>query len=197
MAEGLSEEAIASWRVRNACKRCGNIRGLEDITVPNKGAFDGTSHLAFSDVSMDQLDNLSTMRIKITSKTHPFQVGIDIFVGRTGNTICPVTAMLEFLVARGAKSGPLFVFQDGRPLTRSRFVDKARNIPFKAGVDSFPYSGHSFRSGAATTAARQGVGDATIKMLGRWKTDAYQLYIKMPREQQAAISKKLVHGMDP
>ena len=40
------------------------------------------------------------------------------------------------------------------------------------GVDQSAYSGHSFRSGAATTAASQGIGDATIKMLGRCKSNA-------------------------
>jgi site-specific recombinase XerD len=70
-------------------------------------------------------------------------------------------------------------------------VEEIRSTLSQAGVDSKPYSGHSFRSGAATTAARQGVGDATIKMLGRWKSSAYQLYVQTPREQLAAISRKL------
>ena len=35
-----------------------------------------------------------------------------------------------------------------------------------AGIDCKAYSGHSFRSGAATTAAKLGIPDATIKMLG-------------------------------
>ncbi len=61
----------------------------------------------------------------------------------------------------------------------------------RAGVNSDRYSGHNFRSGAATAAAERGVEDATIKMLGRWKSSAYQLYIRTPREQLAAISKKL------
>lgn len=64
--------------------------------------------------------------------------------------------------------------------------DKIENIPFvwvlmclSAGqtahwIDSSKYSGHSFRSGAATTAAKRGLGDATIEMLGRWQSNAYQ-----------------------
>jgi len=56
-----------------------------------------------------------------------------------------------------------------------------------AGVDGTSYSGHSFHSGVATAAAKAGVEDSTIKMLGRWKSDAYQVYIKIPRHHLAAV----------
>ena len=52
-----------------------------------------------------------------------------------------------------------------------------------AGINCAPYSGHSSRSGAATTAAKQGISDATIKTLGRWQSNA--------RHQLAAISQRL------
>ncbi len=64
----------------------------------------------------------------------------------------------------------------------------------RAGVDSRLFSGHSFWSGAATTAAaKRGMGDATIKLLGRWKSNTYQLYIKTPREQLAVPSANIHH----
>ncbi len=50
-----------------------------------------------------------------------------------------------------------------------------------AGVDAARYTGHSFRIGAATTAAANGVNDATIQILGRWKSDCYTRYIRTPR----------------
>ena len=62
--------------------------------------------------------------------------------------------------------------------------------------DSSQYSGHSFRSGAATTAVERGVGDATIQMLEQWKSDAYRAYIKTPRVQLAKVSRILAKG-DP
>ncbi len=95
-----------------------------------------------------------------------------MFVGKTGEPLCPVTALVDYLVKRKAGLGPLFIFQDGRPLTRKRFVENVRAALTSTGVDSTPYPGHSFRSRAATTAASRGIGDATIKILGKWKSEA-------------------------
>ena len=142
------------------------------------------------------MEKPSSLRIRIkASKTDPFRQGVDIFMGRTGNELCTVVATLAYMVQRGPGPGPLFKFQDGKPLTRQRFVARVREALTSAGVDSSAYSGHSFRSGAATTAAKCGVSDAVIKMLGRWKSSAYQLYIKTPRDQLAKISMELVKNM--
>ena len=73
------------------------------------------------------------------------------------------------------------MFQDRKPLTRSRFVVEVKKALDRSGVDSSRYSGHSFRSGAATTAVKRGLGNAAIQMLGRLKSEAYQAY-KRPRE---------------
>ena len=162
---------------------------LGEITVPTDTGFDEGAHLTFNDISVDCIENPQVIRVRIkASKTDPFRVGADIFMGRTDNDLCPVAAVLAF---RGPGPGPLFRFSDGKPLTRSRLVAKLKESIQTAGVNCAPYSGHSFRSGAATTAARQGIGDATIKTLGRWKSSAYQLYIKTPREQLAAVSRAL------
>ena len=60
---------------------------------------------------------------------------------------------------RGKKTGPLFVFKDGRPLTRQRFVAAVRDALSQAGIAANSYAGHSFRIGAATTAASRGLED--------------------------------------
>ena len=66
------------------------------------------------------------VRVKLkASKTDPFRVGVDMFVGKTGGPLCPVTDMVDYLVARRAGPDPIFIFQDGRPLTRTRFVEKS------------------------------------------------------------------------
>ena len=54
-----------------------------------------------------------------------------------------------------------------------------------AGVEASNFNGHSFRIGAASTAAANGMEDSLIKTLGRWESDAYLRYIKIPREELA------------
>ena len=145
------------------------------------------------DVQVDNLANPQTIQVKIkASKTDPFRQGMLVYVGRTNKPLCPVSALLGYMVMRGKGPGPLFIFQDGKPLSRPRCVTEIKRALSAAGIDPKPYSGHSFRIGAAMTAAKQGVEDSTIKMLGRWKSSAYQRYIKTPREQLASISKKVV-----
>ena len=44
----------------------------------------------------------------------------------------------------------------------------------------------------ATTANVKGISDVNIKMLGRWKSNAYQQYVQTSQEQLANLSKQLV-----
>ena len=146
-------------------------------------------HLNCDDVSVDSITNPQMLKIRMkSSKTDPFRTGIDIFIGWIDCPLCPVAAMLTYLSYRKSSPGPIFKFKDGRPLTHSKFVEAVKRALEIAWVDSSQYTGHSFKSGAATTAASQGIGDSTIMMLGRWRCSTYQRYIGMPREQLAAIS---------
>ena len=62
----------------------------------------------------------------------------------------------------------------------------------RAGIDEKLYSGHSFRIGAATTAARGGIQDSLIKVLGRWQSAAYQIYIRTPPEVLRGVARQLL-----
>ncbi len=188
--EGNQADCGMLWA---ACTMCffGFFRSGE-ITVPSAGSFCPKTHLTFEDVTVDSRQAPTLLRIRLkTSKTDFFRVGVDVFIGKTDNELCPVAAVLAFMVSRGNGPGPFFRFQDGSPLTRPRLVAEVKRTLEKAGMDSRAYSGHSFRSGAA---ARQGVEDSTIKMLGRWRSSAYQLYVRTLREQLAAFSKELAGG---
>ena len=131
--------------------------------------------LTAQDMAVDNRANPSMVRIHLKhSKTDPFRHGVDIYLGRTDRDLCPVTALLAFLAIRPAVEGPLFVFSDGSPLTRDKLVDAVRQALGRAGISAAGYSGHSFRIGAAPTAAQAGLEDSVIKMLGQWESAAYQ-----------------------
>ena len=121
--------------------------------------FDPSTHLEVSDVQTDALVDPTCFKIHIKcSKTDPFRVGCDIYMGHSNDVICPVVAIATFLALRGASHGPLFCYSDGRPLTRQLLSSTVQSMLHAAGY-SGSYSGHSFRIGAATTAASKGIPD--------------------------------------
>ena len=90
-----------------------------EFTVPSLQGFDPEVHLTIKDIAIDKIVEPSLVRVTIKqSKTDPFRQGIHLFLGATEHTVCPVKALLPYLVLRGRKDGPLFITAKGTPLTR-------------------------------------------------------------------------------
>lgn len=98
----------------------------------------------------------------------------------------------DFSLHQRLPHGPLFIFKDGAPLSRPLLVTHLREVLAKAGIDTAHYSGHSFRIGAASTAAEAGFSDSFIQTLGRWKSSAFMAYLRTPIHDLAAASTRLV-----
>ena len=131
------------------------------------------------------------MRVRIKgSKNDPFRKGCFIHIGVGRRPLCAVRAVMNYLALRRDAPGPLFLLQNGQPLSRNILTDWLRQIMASARVPG-NFSSHSFRIGAATVAARNGVPDHLIQSMGRWSSNAYQLYIRTPAEALAALSFKL------
>ena len=93
-----------------------------EITIPTLNSYDPSTHLGYSDISVDNPSNPTIMKVRLKcSKTDPFRHGVDVHVGRTGQALCPVAALLNYLAIRGKEQGLLFHFSDGSPLTKSKF----------------------------------------------------------------------------
>ena len=166
-----------------------------EFTLTAGQDFDPSSALTVQDVSVDYHTNPSMVRLHLKqSKTDPFRHGVDVFLGRTNMVICPVAALLAYVAVRPSMAGPLFIYKDGTPLTRERLVVAVRHALERLGHVASQYSGHSFRIGAATTAAQAGLEDSVVKMMGRWESSAYLRYICTPRDSLATISVHLARA---
>ena len=183
-------ENVMLWA---ACCTCffGFLR-LGEITVPTQTDYDSSTHLSYGDIMFDSKASPTFVQVNIkASKTDPFRKGVAICMGRTNNDLCPVAALAAYITLRGSGEGPLFMLKNQTPLTRDRFVKMTRDKLSTAGIEASHYSGHSFRIGAATTTSAYGVEDSLIQTLGRWKSAAYLLYIRVPREKLANLSSLL------
>lgn len=95
------------------------------------------------------------------------------------NVLCPVTAMFNYLSVSKHRSGPLFQFPCGTPVSYYYFSSSLKSLLLFIGLNPDVYKGHSFRIGAATSAAAKGISSSVIQSMGRWKSNAVKNYIRM------------------
>ena len=74
---------------------------------------------------------------------------------------------------------------------RSDLVGAVQTALAQAGLATQNYTGHSFRIGAATTAAAVGLEDSVIRSLGRWRSSCYNRYVQLPAAELANFSRLL------
>ena len=99
-----------------------------EITVPTTSAFDAATHLSWGDVAIDVTGMALRVFLK-RSKTDQYGRGTEVFLGATGNDLCPVEAVRAYVANRGAAPGAFFCAEGGAPLTKARFVELVRGRP--------------------------------------------------------------------
>ena len=158
----------------------GFLRAAEFTCQHN--TFSPQDNISVSSVSLDKHPVPDTVFIRISkSKTDQFFKGCSIVLARSDCAICPVAALMSYLRTRGSDSGPLFRFADKSPLTRDKLNSRLHRLITAADWQG-RYTLHSFCIGAATTAASLGFPDYLSKALGRWSSEACQVYIRLPQQ---------------
>ena len=112
---------------------------------------------------------------KHNSSGRPFQITLK---SQPAAPFCPILAYQSYATLRGSSAGPLFLDENRHAVTRQLFTKWLKASLSMCGLNSASYKGHSFRIGAATWAAEQGLSDAQIRHLGRWKSNAFRKYIR-------------------
>ena len=169
------------WAI--ACMCFFGFLRMGEVVVPSAAAYDPDVHLSEADVKVDSRSKPSYIEVWIkASKTDVFRKGVTVYLGATGNDLCPVAAVLSYMVSSlksaAKESCPFFRFSNNQPLTREKFVKELQSALQLRGI---AYTGHSFCIGAATTAATCGIPDSLTKTLGRWESAAYTVYICTPQ----------------
>ena len=135
-----SQEKIMLWAAFLTCffgffqsgEICSEATGGKELAE--------TPDLSVDRVEIDNIRDPSMIRLHLCrSKTDPFREGTTINLPRTGDDLCPVAALLSWLVYRGPSPGPLFRTQSGAPLTRPMQTrDRAEKGSEQAGARSVP-----------------------------------------------------------
>ena len=80
--------------------------------MPSVKEYYAEGHLSQGDVLLDNITRPTAVHVRIkTSKTDPFRKGVSVYLGQTGNEMCPVAAMTAYLAVRGTSLGPFIIFK--------------------------------------------------------------------------------------
>ena len=130
--------------------------------------------LAYEDMTLSQQE-ASFMLRSYKHSTEPCRV---VIAACASSPHCPVRAIMEYCQMRGSYKGPLFTLGPASVFSADISRQYLRRTLNFCGLDTTRFKGHSFRIGAASDAAQLGYSDAQIRLMGRWRSDAFRRYIR-------------------
>ena len=165
-----------------------DIKKLRDrsiILIGFSGGFRRNEIVSLNYSDLDFVEEGLKVQIR-RSKTDQFGEGsIKALPYFDSSKYCPVISLKNWIEISKIESGPLFRrFIKGSKLSEKRLTDQTVALLIKeylklAGIDSKNYSGHSLRSGFATSAAESGAEESSIMaMTGHKSTEMVRRYIK-------------------
>jgi len=165
-----------------------DIKKLRDRSIILIGFSGGFRRNEIVSLDYDDLDFVEEgLKIQIRrSKTDQFGEGLVKALPYFDNSkYCPVISLKNWIEISRINSGPLFKrFLKGSKLSENRLTDQTVALLIKkylrlAGIDNKNYSGHSLRSGFATSAAESGAEERSIMaMTGHKSPEMVRRYIK-------------------
>ena len=178
IASALSIQFFGCLRASELCSN------LDQALVPTR-----------SDISFYSRDGAPVMLYRCrSSKTASH--GFTLHLGCSGAPVCAVCITHHYISSHPAHpSQPLFQFTSGHLLTYHIYNASIKNLVRAIGLDPASYSSHSIRAGAATQAAESGLDSDSIKRLGRWRSQAYSVYLRPPPDSFADFAPALASSI--
>jgi len=164
------------------------IKKFRDRSIILIGFSGGFRRNEIVSLDYDDLDFVAEgLKIKLKrSKTDQFGEGLVKGLPYFDNTqYCPVLSLKNWIEVSNITSGPVFRrLSKGSKILENRLTDQTVALIIKkylklAGIDNKNYSGHSLRSGFATSAAESGAEERSIMaMTGHKSPEMVRRYIK-------------------
>jgi hypothetical protein len=160
---------------------------LKEVTYSNvRGNLKRTEAIFTSDVSLQENETnrlaILTLRGGKTAKPGELQ---QIKLASQPSTLCPVMAVRRRLTEARGHDTSLFGYSfEGKRnhLTRQIVISKIRSISQEENFAGI--TGHSLRVGGASLRHALGIPIKQICKLGRWKSEAYKVYLKPYTEEE-------------
>jgi hypothetical protein len=183
------------WRAALSFGMSAMARAVEfALDAGRAEAFDPTQHMVASDVAEVVRDGAVHCAVRMRKRKNLTVLrGKDQRVliaagGRYFDSAALLRAWLRRRRAAGiADSRPLFCHAGGAPVTTAEVRAMVKAVMAAAGRDPSLFGGHSLRIGGATAALAAGVPPNLIRLMGRWKSDVYELYCRMSVEAALGV----------
>lgn len=170
---------------------------IHELLCQIESEFDPDFALLTGDVKIlpsrdDKMTRILEVKLK-SPKENRSGKAVIIEIYETKGTLCPVKAFERWAAKVVHTTGlPLFRGDTGTPLTGAKLNRWLHGrlegyVDFKKGT----FTSHSFRIGLATTMATMGFNKDDIKEAGRWSSNAYKVYMKLPHVKRARIAKMI------
>ena len=139
------------------------------------GPINNENNIAYNQITLDN----RKVNIKFVKYKHATGLPFNLTIPAAAiKTYCPVHCLQQFVKLRGIGMGPLFSYGSNTPVSRNRFATVLQSCLSFSKLDTNLYKNHSFRIGMACHCTNIGISDSKIRLLGRWKSDAFKSYIR-------------------
>jgi hypothetical protein len=103
---------------------------LGELIPASDKADDASRHMQLSNLAADCPHHPTVLSIHLRQvKTDQLGRGATIYICRSDSDLCPVTALLAWVAARGQQPGQLFRWRDGSPLYQAMGNPEATGGP--------------------------------------------------------------------
>ncbi|KAF5382385.1 hypothetical protein D9757_009774 [Collybiopsis confluens] len=153
-----------------------------EVSVRSRPSFSPNSSITRADAHL-LVDSLGKEYIRLDlpkAKTAEPGRSQSVFLP-TGGDLCPAAALINLeRVVPASGRDPLFSWKDNSgsicPLVRKSSLSRVNSVFASMGWGNA--FGHSFRIGGASYLLAQGVSPEIVRIAGRWRSLAYELYIR-------------------